>query len=172
MHKKNTISPNIWLMKTEPDVFSFYDLMNAPGRTACWEGVRNYQARNFMRDRFQIGDVALIYHSSTKIPGIAGIGRVKSKAYPDPTALNPSSEYCCELSMKRKESQWVMVDIEAVSPLPELIPLTLLRSHKGLAKMALLQRGQRLSIQPVAADEYQIILEIIEKSRFFGFASE
>ena len=146
-----------WLMKTEPEVFSFDDLMRAPGATTCWEGVRNYQARNTMRDEFRVGDQVFVYHSNANPPGVAGIARVVRGAYPDPAALDPNSEYFDEKSKAAGESRWVMVDVQGVRAAKGIVSLDVLRGTTGLEGMQLLKRGQRLSVQPVTADEWQII---------------
>jgi predicted RNA-binding protein with PUA-like domain len=157
-------SRRVWLMKTEPDVFSFEDLLRAPRQTTCWEGVRNYQARNFMRDDFKVGDLALIYHSSTAEPGIAGIAEVVRGAYPDPSALDPKSEYFDEASKKSGESRWVMVDVRARSAV-SFLSLSQIRSEKKLATMPLLQKGQRLSIQPVTPAEWKVLESLLKPSK-------
>ena len=141
-----------WLMKTEPDVFSWDDLERK--KIASWDGVRNYQARNFMRDEFKVGDKVLFYHSSCAEPGVAGIAEVVREAYPDPTALDQESEYFDEASRKAGASRWVMVDVSPVKRFPKLAGLADIRENVKLKSMALLQRGQRLSIQPVSADEF------------------
>ena len=141
-----------WLMKTEPDVFSWDDLELK--KIASWDGVRNYQARNFMRDDFKVGDKVLFYHSSCAEPGVAGTAEVVREAYPDPTALDPHSEYFDEASRKIGVSRWVMVDVSPVNRFSKLASLTMIRENAKLKSMALLQRGQRLSIQPVSAAEF------------------
>lgn len=146
-----------WLMKTEPETFSWQDLLQRPGRRESWDGVRNYQARNFMRDEFAEGQDVFIYHSSTAEPGIVGVARVARAAYPDPTALQPDSPYFDPKSAADGKSRWVMVDVEARAAFAEPIPLKILREHPGLQNMALLQRGQRLSIQPVRPEEWKTI---------------
>ena len=152
--------PRFWLMKTEPEVFSFDDLMRAPRQTTCWEGVRNYQARNMMRDDFKIGDEVLVYHSNATPPGVAGVARVVREAYPDPAALDPDSEYFDEKSGAHGESRWVMVDIQAVAPAQKLVSLDVIRNTAGLEDMLLVKRGQRLSIQPVTLAEWQIVCRL------------
>jgi predicted RNA-binding protein with PUA-like domain len=147
-----------WLMKTEPDVFSWDDLERK--KIASWDGVRNYQARNFMRDEFKVGDLVLFYHSSCPEPGVAGIAEVVREAYPDPTALDPESEYFDEASRKAGASRWVMVDVSPVNRLPKLASLAAIRANAKLKSMALLQRGQRLSIQPVSAAEFAEIVSM------------
>jgi len=149
-----------WLMKTEPETFSWQDLLQRPRRRESWDGVRNYQARNFMRDEFAEGQEVFIYHSSTAEPGIAGVARVARAAYPDPTALLPESPYYDPKSAQDGESRWVMVDVEAVAGFAKPITLKELREHPELQELALLQRGQRLSIQPVGAKEWKIICKM------------
>lgn len=149
-----------WLMKTEPDVFSFDDLVSRPDRTEPWDGIRNYQARNMMRDEFQTGDEVLIYHSNAKPPGIVGVAKVVREAYPDPTALDPTSKYFDEKSVQNGESRWVMVDVQATKRFRNFLSLNKLRDIEDLADMALLRKGQRLSIQPVSASEWTLILQL------------
>lgn len=147
-------------MKTEPDVFSFDDLVRRPQHTEHWDGVRNYQARNFMRDEFRLGDEVFIYHSSTDVPNIAGIATVVKEAYPDPSALDPKSEYFDEKSQAVGESRWVMVDVQAKERFTRPVSLATIRGTKGLERMPLLQRGQRLSIQRVSPEEWEIIVKL------------
>lgn len=154
------MSEKFWLMKTEPDVFSFDDLVSRPQRTEPWDGVRNYQARNFMRDEFKIGQQVFIYHSNTQPPGIAGIAQVVREAYPDHTALDPQSKYFDELSAKKAESRWCMVDVQATHRFENYLTLDQLRKTPGLENMLLLKKGQRLSILPVSPAEWQIICEL------------
>jgi predicted RNA-binding protein with PUA-like domain len=143
-------------MKTEPDVFSWDDLIKK--KRAPWDGVRNYQARNFMRDLFRVKDQLLFYHSSCPEPGIVGIGEVVREAYPDPTALDPKSDYYDPASAKLGQSRWVMVDVAPLRKFDKLASLPELRQVKALSSMLLLQRGQRLSIQPVSAAEFKTIV--------------
>jgi predicted RNA-binding protein with PUA-like domain len=143
-------------MKTEPETFSFDDLMKAPRRTTGWEGVRNYQARNFMRDGMRVGDLVFIYHSSADPPGVAGIAEVASTAYPDPTAFDPADPHY-DPGSKRDAPTWMMVDVRGVEPLERFVPLDELRANPALAKMRLLQRGNRLSIVPVTPAEWAAI---------------
>ncbi len=149
-----------WLMKTEPDVFSFENLLKAPGRCTSWEGVRNYQARNFMRDEFKKGDQVLIYHSNTEEPAIMGLAEVARAAYPDPQALNPKSEYFDEKAKSRGEIPWVMVDVKAIRPFATPVTRGRLAAEASLKTMMVLQRGSRLSIQPVTPAEFQKITEL------------
>lgn len=146
-----------WLLKTEPNVFSFADLLAAPKKTTHWEGVRNYQARNSMRDDMRVGDQVLFYHSSCEVPAIMGIAEVSREAYPDPKAMDLKSEYCDEKAIKRKVNPWVMVDVKAVRSCREPLTLEKLRKTPGLEKMLLLQRGQRLSVQAVTEAEWRVI---------------
>ena len=148
-----------WLVKSEPDCFSFDDLWKAARRRTGWDGVRNYQARNFMRDAMRIGDGVLYYHSGAEPPGIAGIARVASAAYPDPTQFDPAAEHFDPKS-KRDAPLWFQVDIEAVRKLPQFIALADLKRVPALADMAVLQRGQRLSVMPVTAEEWGIVLAL------------
>ena len=144
-----------WLMKSEPDELSVDDLARAPGQTAPWTGVRNYQARNYMRDEMRPGDGVLFYHSSCPQPGIAGIAEVASPAYPDATQFDPASEYY-DPKATATAPRWVQVDIRLAAK-TELVSLAELRRHRSLAKMPLLQRGNRLSITPVTAKEWGYI---------------
>lgn len=149
-----------WLMKTEPDVFSFDDLQARPDRTEPWEGIRNYQARNFMRDEFKIGQQVYIYHSNAKPPGIVGVAEVVREAYPDHHALDANSKYFDPKSLAIGESRWCMVDVKATHRFRSYLALDELRNHKELAKMPLLMKGQRLSILPVSLKEWQVIWQI------------
>ena len=145
--------PKYWLMKSEPDVYSIDDL--ARDRRSGWEGVRNYQARNHLRAR-KVGDLAFFHHSSATPPGIAGIARVSREAFPDPSQFDPKSDYYDEKS-KRDDPRWSQVEIEFVRKLDRLLPMDELRDMPALKDMALLQRGQRLSVQPVSAAEWRAI---------------
>ncbi|SRR6266540_2381803 len=149
-----------WLFKTEPTSFSFDDLWNAPGRTTSWDGVRNFQARNTLRDDVKPGDLVFVYHSSTDPAGIAGIAEVVRGGYPDRSAFDPNDSHYDPKS-KPDAPTWYMVDIRAVRALPRLITLEELRTVKGLEKMVLLQRGSRLSIQPVRPEEWEIITSLV-----------
>jgi predicted RNA-binding protein with PUA-like domain len=146
---------NYWLMKSEPDECSIDDALAAPGATIPWTGVRNYQARNFMRDQFRVGDGVLFYHSSCAEPGIAGIAQVASSAYPDATQFDPHSEYY-DAGARRDEPRWMHVDVHALKK-TRLLSIAELRAHPELANMAVLKRGNRLSITPVTADEWRFI---------------
>jgi predicted RNA-binding protein with PUA-like domain len=142
-------------MKSEPDVFGIDHLAAAPRQTAAWWGVRNYQARNFMRDQMKVGDGAFFYHSSCPEPGIAGILRVSRLAHPDVTQFDPKSEYF-DPKATRDSPRWFNVDVTLVKK-TRLIPLAELRSHRELASMRVLQRGNRLSITPVERREWDFI---------------
>jgi predicted RNA-binding protein with PUA-like domain len=144
-----------WLMKSEPDEFSIEDLAKAPKRTTAWFGVRNYQARNFMRDQMQVGDLAFFYHSSCPEPGIAGIVRVSKPAYPDASQFDRKSPYYDPKS-PRGAPRWLNVDVTFVEK-TRLVPLAELRSRKELAGMRTLQPGNRLSITPIDPKEWQFI---------------
>lgn len=150
---------NHWLVKSEPDVFSFADLLKAPKRTTCWDGVRNYQARNTLRDQMKQGDRVFYYHSNAEPSGIAGICEVVREGYPDHTAFDPKDPHFDPKS-RRDEPTWYMVDVRAVAAFPRLLTLAELKGVKGLEKMALVQRGSRLSVQPVTRKEWEIVCRI------------
>ena len=149
-----------WLMKSEPDEVSIDDALAAPGSTVPWTGVRNYQARNFMRDAMRIGDGVLFYHSGCAVPGIAGIAEVASTAYPDPTQFDVASPYHDPKST-RETPRWQLVDVRALRK-TRLLPLAALRADAALAELMILQRGSRLSITPVAAADWHYILGLLE----------
>ncbi len=146
-----------WLLKTEPGTFSFDDLWNAPGRTTTWDGVRNFQARNMLRDGMKEGDLVFIYHSSTDPTGIAGIAEVARAGYPDPTAFDPKDSHYDPKSKKESPS-WYVVDVKAVEKFPEIVTLERMRAMEGLDGMVLLKKGSRLSVQPVSPSEWRTIL--------------
>ncbi|MCU0941855.1 MAG: EVE domain-containing protein [Hydrogenophaga sp.] len=150
-----------WLMKSEPDECSIDDALNAPGASVPWTGVRNYQARNFMRDTMRVGDGVLFYHSSCPQPGIAGLARVASGPYPDPTQFDPASPYHDPAS-KPDAPRWVLVDVKAVQK-TRLIGLPELRATPELAGMVLLQRGSRLSITPVSEAHWRFVTDVLMK---------
>jgi predicted RNA-binding protein with PUA-like domain len=151
-----------WLMKSEPDEFSIDDLAAAPGRTTPWFGVRNYQARNFMRDQMRVGDRAFFYHSSCPEPGIAGVVEVSSPAYPDASQFDRKSEYY-DPQATRAAPRWLNVDVRLVEKTP-FVPLAELRAHRELAGMRALKPANRLSITPVAADEWAFITRRLMKA--------
>jgi predicted RNA-binding protein with PUA-like domain len=148
-----------WLMKSEPGECSIDDLAEAPGRTVPWVGVRNYQARNYMRDLMRVGDGVLFYHSSCPEPGIAGLAEVSSAAYPDATQFNPDSPYH-DASASREAPRWLHVDVRLVRK-TRLLPLAEMRGHHELATMLVLRKGNRLSITPVTAAEWRAVLRLL-----------
>ncbi|HXH29588.1 MAG TPA: EVE domain-containing protein [Bacteriovoracaceae bacterium] len=150
---------NYWLMKTEPDSFSFQDLCKRPKKTEPWNGVRNYQARNYMRDEMMVGDLILFYHSSCEIPGVAGIARVSSAPYPDPTQFEKKSEYF-DAKATAERPRWFLVDVTYQSKLKHYVSLEDLKTEPKLGPMRLLQKGNRLSILPVTLDEFTIIKKL------------
>jgi len=150
-------SRQYWLMKTEPEMFSIDDLAQK-GREA-WDGVRNYRARNFMKSEMATGDLVLFYHSSTEPPGVAGIARVASESYPDPTQFKKTSKYYDGKST-RENPRWWLVDVEFVEKLPRYLPLSELREDPMLTGMWLLKRGMRLSIQPVDKPHFAHIAKL------------
>ena len=142
-----------WLMKSEPHVYPFSQLVE-DGSTH-WDGVRNYQARNMMRDDLKLGDMVLFYHSNTKPPHVAGIARVSREGYPDHTSWDPESKYYDEKSSP-ENPRWIMVDIEAVQEM-EKVSLVDIKANPTLEGMPLVQKGQRLSVQPVSKEQYEEI---------------
>jgi predicted RNA-binding protein with PUA-like domain len=147
---------NYWLMKTEPDVFSLADLQACQDQIEPWDGIRNYQARNFMRDDMELGDQILFYHSNTKPPGVVGIAEVASKPYPDPTAFDEKSNYYDPKS-DPDNPRWVLVDVKFKAELKRDVPLDEIKTIPECAEMRLIQRGNRLSINPVTKAEFQAI---------------
>jgi predicted RNA-binding protein with PUA-like domain len=146
-----------WLVKSEPDVYGIDDLKR--DNSAMWDGVRNYQARNYMRDGMCVGDQVFFYHSSCAEPGIAGIARVASKPYPDPTQFDRRSEYYDPKS-DPEEPRWFLVDLAFVRKLKRVVTLTELKERSGLEDMALTRRGNRLSVMPVDAAHWKRILSL------------
>lgn len=146
-----------WLMKSEPDVFSIDDLREK--RVTSWDGVRNYQARNFMRDTMKEGDLVLFYHSNASPPGVAGLARICSKPHPDVTALDPKSPYHDPKATKDNPI-WMLVDVEFISKFPQFISLERLKAEPALADMLVLRRGMRLSIQPVEPEHFERVVEL------------
>jgi predicted RNA-binding protein with PUA-like domain len=151
--------PKFWLVKTEPTCFSVQDLAKQPKQTTCWSGVRNYQARNFMRDEMQLGDRVLVYHSSTDEPAIVGVGRVAREAYPDHTAWDKKDEHFDAASTK-DSPRWFMVNLKLKQIFKQPLPLTRLRSIPALKNMELLRKGSRLSVQPVRKSEFDAIMKL------------
>ena len=146
-------------MKSEPDAFSIQDLQKRPKKTEHWDGVRNYQARNFMRDDMKKGDLVLFYHSSCKDVGVAGIAKVVKESYPDHTQFAPKSKYF-DAKASEDNPRWFMVDVKWVETFKEVIPLKLLKECKELKDMHLVKKGTRLSIQPVTEKEFKFISKL------------
>jgi len=155
----NSVIMNYWLFKSEESVFSIGDLAREPGKTACWEGVRNYQARNFLRDDVKKGDELFFYHSNCAVPGIAGVAVVVKEGYPDHYAWDGSSKYFDARSTPEKPV-WFMVDIKLKGKFRRVIPLSELRENPELTSMKILQKGNRLSVTPVARGEWEAILRM------------
>ena len=150
-----------WLMKSEPDEFSIDDLAAAKGKTTSWFGVRNYQARNFMRDQMQVGDRAFFYHSSCPEPGIAGIVEITAPAYPDATQFDRKSPYF-DAKASKDAPRWISVDVKLIEKL-RLISLAELRAQPELATMRILQRGNRLSVTPIDPAEWASVLKLAKR---------
>jgi predicted RNA-binding protein with PUA-like domain len=148
-----------WLMKSEPDVFSIDALKASPKRTTHWDGVRNYQARNFMRDGMKQGDLVFFYHSNCEVPAIVGIAKVVREAYPDHTAFDPDDAHFDPKS-KPESPAWMMVDIQYVRKLARPISLQELKADPRLQSMALVRKGNRLSVMPVGEQEWQAVLDL------------
>lgn len=148
-----------WLMKSEPEVFGIGHLAQSEDQTTPWEGVRNYQVRNMLRDQMKQGDLAFFYHSNCKPPGIVGIMEVVREGYPDHTAFDPESRYH-DPKNDPGHPRWYRVDVRLVRQLKRTITLEELKPHPGLADMPLLRRGNRLSITPVSAAEWRYILDL------------
>jgi predicted RNA-binding protein with PUA-like domain len=146
-----------WLMKSEPSVFSFQDLMASKKQVTSWDGVRNYQARNFMRDEMEIGDQVLFYHSSCDVPGIYGLAEVSKLAYPDPSSWDPKSKYF-DAKSTPENPRWFMVDVVGRQAFKNPLTLEGIKKTKSLSEMLVVKKGQRLSIQPVLKKHFDIIL--------------
>jgi predicted RNA-binding protein with PUA-like domain len=151
-------APRHWLLKSEPEVFSYADLERAPRRTTSWGGVRNYQARNLLRDELAVGDLALFYHSNAEPSGVAGIARVVRTGYPDPTQFDPAEE-AFDPASTAAEPRWFAVDVAAVEALPRFVSLQELKAEPRLTGMVLLQRS-RLSVQPVSPAQWEVVLAL------------
>ena len=152
-----------WLMKSEPETFSIDDLIKRPKQTEPWDGVRNYQARNWLRDDMKVGDLAFFYHSNCKTPSIVGIIEIVKAGYPDATQFDAHSKYFDPKSTV-KNPRWFRVDVHFKEKFPKAISLTKLREHPGLQNMHLLQKGSRLSIMPVSKEAWKIILSMKNSS--------
>lgn len=150
-----------WLFKTEPSELSIETLSQRGTKGAPWEGVRNYQARNMLRDQVQLDDRVFIYHSSCAHIGIAGIARVIRAAYPDPTQFDKSSIYFDEAST-RENPRWIAVDVRHEQTFAQLIPLQALKANPALTELAVVKKGSRLSVSPVAAAEWKAVLKMAE----------
>ena len=148
-----------WLMKSEPDAFGIDDLVRV--KVEPWTGVRNYMARNYMRDQMQVGDLVLFYHSNAKPPGVAGLATVARTGVVDATQFDPASQYH-DPDSRPDEPRWICVDVELVRKLPRLVPLDELRAHPGLGGMVLLQKGSRLSVQPVSPEHYALVVALAD----------
>jgi len=151
--------PQYWLFKSEPVAFSIDDLAKSPRQTTCWEGVRNYQARNFLRS-MKVGDLGFFYHSNADPPAIVGIIKIVKAAYPDNFAFDSRSQYFDPRSAP-DSPRWFLVDVRLVRKFSQALPLEQLRSIKGLEKMEVLRKGSRLSVQPVRPEEWQRVLQLI-----------
>ena len=160
--KKNS-KQSYWLLKTEPDVFSIDDLAAAPNQTTWWDGVRNYQARNFMRDEMQFGDCVLVYHSNADPSCVVGTATIVRTSYPDPTAWDPAEAHFDPKS-DPDNPRWFMVDIQFESKFSALQSLEMLRAVPKLSQMELLRKGTRLSVQPVTKQEFAIIEKLGRKT--------
>jgi predicted RNA-binding protein with PUA-like domain len=151
--------PSYWLMKSEPNVFSFDDLLAEPSQTTCWEGVRNYQARNMMRDQMKLGDQVFYYHSNCEQPGIVGLAEVVKTGYPDHFAFEKGHRYF-DAKSDPENPRWFMVDIKAIRPLSRVITLAELKEREELEGFALVRKGNRLSVMPVGEDHWKLLLSL------------
>lgn len=147
-----------WLFKSEPETFSIDDLSNRPKQTEPWDGVRNYQARNMLRDQVQVGDLGFFYHSNCATPGITGVFKVVKAGYPDTSAQDLASDYY-DPKASSDNPRWYRVDVQFVKKFPEIISLSILKQSPQLKNMRILQKGNRLSITPVTAKEWDTILK-------------
>ncbi|MCB9680142.1 MAG: EVE domain-containing protein [Alphaproteobacteria bacterium] len=146
-----------WLMKSEPDTYAIDDL--ARDGTTLWDGVRNYQARNYMRDDMKVGDRVLFYHSSATPPGVAGLAEISADATPDATALDPDDDHY-DPKATDADPRWVVVELRHVETFPEVVPLATLKADPALAGMLVIQRGQRLSVQPVEPAHFDRVVAL------------
>ncbi len=158
-----SILTRYWLVKSEPEAFSFDDLLESPGQTTAWEGVRNFEARNFMRDDMRIGDRVLFYHSSTPRPGVVGVAEVVSPPRADPTQFDPNSGLYDERASE-ETPRWFLVDIKAVEKLPRTVSLREIKEEPSLAEMRLVARGNRLSVMRVEEREFNRILDMAKET--------
>lgn len=148
-----------WLFKSEPETFNIDDLAKKPNQTEHWDGVRNYQARNFIRDDIKKGDQGFFYHSSCKVPGIAGIFEIVKSGYPDDTAWDPSSDHY-DPTCSSDDPRWFMVDVRFIKKFDHIFTLDEIKNNPVLEKMAVARRGNRLSITPVTENEWKTILKL------------
>lgn len=161
--KNDNRSKRLWLFKSEPDEFGIDHLRESKNQTTQWSGIRNYQARNFIKNDMRVGDQGFFYHSSCAEPGAVGIVEVSSEPYPDPTQFDRKSDYYDPKS-PREEPRWSAIDVRLVAALDRIVTLAEMREHKGLQDMRLLARGNRLSIIPVDRKHWDIILSLASKS--------
>jgi predicted RNA-binding protein with PUA-like domain len=152
-----------WVFKSEPSVFSIDDLLNSSNQTTFWDGVRNYQARNFLRDNIRLDDLVLFYHSNAKeYTGIVGLCKVVKEGYPDPSQFNPQSKYYDPTS-KIDNPTWYCVDIKFLEKFPKVLTLDEIKNNQILSNMKIAQKGNRLSITPVTKEEFEEIMKIIRQ---------
>jgi predicted RNA-binding protein with PUA-like domain len=159
MVKRRGMAKRHWLFKSEPSVFSIDDLAKAPKQTTYWDGVRNYQARNLLRDDVREGDRVLFYHSNARPMGVAGVARVSRSGYPDPEQFDPKSKYH-DPDSDPDDPRWYCVDVTFVETFDEVVTLAAMKAEKALAKMMVTQRGARLSVQPVTKGEFDHVLKM------------
>lgn len=152
-----------WLVKSEPESFSIDDLAASPRQTTCWDGVRNYQARNFLRDDFRLGDRVMFYHSNAAPPAVVGVARVVREAYPDHTSWDPADDHY-DPSASPENPIWQMVDLQLEAIFPRPLTLDALRTEPGLAGLELLRKGSRLSVQPVSPAHFALVLKLAERT--------
>jgi predicted RNA-binding protein with PUA-like domain len=154
------VTMNHWLVKSEPDVFSVDDLAACPDQTRWWKHVRNYQARNFMRDDMRVGDKVFFYHSNTEVPGIVGVAEVAREAYPDPDAFDPRAKYF-DAKSDPENPRWFLVDIRLLGKLDDVIALKTIKAHaEALGDLPLLRRGNRLSVMPLSGEQWDYIMSL------------
>jgi len=156
-------TPAYWLVKTEPDCFSIHDLAACPKQTTCWSGVRNFQARNFLRDGMKLGDQVFFYHSNAAPPSIVGLAVVVREAYPDATAWDPADDHY-DPKASPENPTWQMVDLKLQEIFPRPLGLDELRTLPALKNMELLRKGSRLSVQPVAAAEFAAVMRLVQSA--------
>lgn len=149
-----------WLFKTEPDAFSISDLENCPNKRDGWDGIRNYQARNFMRDEMQVGDLAFVYHSSCKNVGIAGLAKVSATGLADPSQFDEQSKYFDPKSSP-DNPRWIMVELEHLETYQDILPLATIKQHPDIVDIPLVKKG-RLSVMPVPAHEFEILQRLCQ----------